>query len=104
MYPFSSAATLAITRFQVSEIYTKLKAQTRALEEAQAESAELRAKKQQEIEAAVKSAEKVVTHAKAETSKVKDMLAKKNIDQAAQEKQVQLRLEELSASYGGRYP
>jgi hypothetical protein len=46
MYPFSAAAALATTRFQASKLDTKLKACNRALEEAQAEIADLKAKKQ----------------------------------------------------------
>jgi hypothetical protein len=42
----------------VSELNAKLKASNQALEEAHTEIADLKAKKQQEIEAAVKSVEK----------------------------------------------
>jgi hypothetical protein len=48
----------------------------------QAKIANLKGKKQQEIEAAVKSVKKAMKQAKAETSKAKDMLAKNIADQA----------------------
>jgi hypothetical protein len=101
-HAFYSAAALATTKFQVGELDTRLKASSRALEEAQAEIVKLKAKKQQEIEAAIKSAERAVTHAKAETSKDEEMLSKKNADQDTREKHGQLRLEDLSASFGGK--
>jgi TRAP-type mannitol/chloroaromatic compound transport system substrate-binding protein len=85
-YPFYSAASLATTRFQVGELDTRLKGSTQALEEAQAEIPKLKAKKQQVIEADIKSAEKVVAHAKAETSKAEEILSKKTADQATLEK------------------
>jgi hypothetical protein len=80
----------------------KLKASYRALDEAQAEIADLKAKTNQEIEAAIKSAKKAVMQAKAETSKAEDMLAKNVADQAAREKKIQSRLKEMSATFGGR--
>jgi hypothetical protein len=70
----------------VSNLDAKIKASNQALEEDQAEIIDLKAKKQQEIEAAVKSAKKAVAQTKADTSKVKDQLAKKDVDQAAREK------------------
>jgi hypothetical protein len=82
-YPFCPTTSLATTKFQVGELDTRLKASTRALEEAQAEIADLKAKKQQEIEAIPKSAEKAVAFAKADTSKAEEMLSNKNADQAA---------------------
>jgi hypothetical protein len=91
-----------MTKFQVGVLDTRLKASTRALEEARTEIAKLKAKKRQEIEATVKSAEKAVAHAKARTSKTEEMLSKKNTDLVAREKRVRLRLEDLSASFGGK--
>jgi uncharacterized protein involved in exopolysaccharide biosynthesis len=57
------AASLSATKFQVSDLETNLKASSQALEEAQAQLAELKAKQKLEIEAAIKFAEKAVAHA-----------------------------------------
>jgi hypothetical protein len=88
-----------VTKFKVGVLNTK--ASTRALEEAQAEIANLKAKKQQEVETITKFAEKAAASSKAGTSTAEEMLLKKNSHHATREKQVQLRLEELSASFGG---
>jgi hypothetical protein len=81
IYPlicFCFDASLATTRFQVSELDAKLKASNQALEEAQAKIADLKAKQQKEIKAAVKSVEKVVAQENADTSKAEDQFAKKD--------------------------
>jgi hypothetical protein len=44
-----------------------------------------------------------VTHAKAQATKAKKMLLKKEQNQAAREEQVRLLLEKLSSSFGGKY-
>jgi hypothetical protein len=64
----------------VDELEANLKNSNRSFEEAQDEIADLKAKKKQEIDATVKSAEKAVKQAKTQTSKAKDMLAKNIAD------------------------
>jgi multidrug efflux pump subunit AcrA (membrane-fusion protein) len=89
----SPLASLSTTRLQVRSLETKLKASTKALEEAQAQIAAAEARHKKQLEAVVKEAE----------ARVAEVVSKKETDQATREEEVRVRLDILSSLFGGKY-
>jgi hypothetical protein len=87
---------------QAEDPEAKLRASTKALEEACAQISGAEAKHKKEVKAVVKAAKKVVTKAKAQTAKAEDALSKKEIEQAPREEGVRLCLDKLSNSLGSK--